>query len=256
MDEETKAIHLGHPSYVWREGQERRVRLISHYVDLCGARVLDAGCGLGLYVQRFAELGARACGVDIDPDKVRQARQRRLDVCVASAEALPMVSATIDIVFSHEVLEHVGDDRDAVTEAYRVLRPGGHLVLFVPNLWYPFETHGCYWRGAYHPGNMPLLGYLPGAARRRLCPHVRSYTRGELARLLSGLGGRTVAHRVIYAGYDQIAVLRPRLARGLQRVTYALERTPLQNLGLSHLLVFQKAAARSTHVGRSDESQV
>ncbi len=70
---------------------------------------------------------------------------------------------------------------------------------------------------------------------------MRAYTRRGLRRLLAGLPGQVRVHRVIYAGYDNIAARRPALGRLLRAATYALEHTPLQNLGLSHLLIFQKA---------------
>src|SRR5688500_1141958 len=47
---DVKAIRLGHPSYVWRRGQDRRLSLIRQHVDLEGRRILDVGCGLGMYV--------------------------------------------------------------------------------------------------------------------------------------------------------------------------------------------------------------
>src|SRR3989304_5032789 len=91
----------------------------------------------------------------------------------ARAERLPYASAAFDLVLSHEVLEHVPDDRRTVEEILRVLRPGGRLVLFTPNRGYPFETHGIFWRGRYRFGNIPLGNYLPGPLRQRLAPHVR-----------------------------------------------------------------------------------
>jgi SAM-dependent methyltransferase len=237
----SKAVRLGHPSYVWRAGQERRVRLVERYVVLKGAYILDVGCGLGLYIDRFRAYSEHVYGVDIDPDKVRQVRKRWPQVDESSAEDLPYPNGFFDVVFSNEVLEHVQDDRAGVAEACRVLKPGGHLVIYTPNRWYPFETHGFYWRGQYHYGNIPLVNYLPDRWRNRLCPHVRAYTRRELRSLLRGCEGQTVVHRGIFAGYDNIVEKHPLLGRLLQRASYALEETPLQWLGLSHLLIFQKA---------------
>lgn len=236
-----KAIEWGHPSYVWRRGQERRLNLVRQYVDLDGARVLDAGCGLGLYMLRFRDFTQHVYGVDVDREKVREAQKVLSHVQCASAEHLPFATGFFDIVFSHEVLEHVKDDAEAVHEAYRVLKPGGRLVIFVPNRWYPFETHGVYWRGQYHFGNIPLVNYLPHPWRDRLCPHVRAYTGKGIRALLEGLPGRLVVHRRLFAGYDNIVARHPLLGTMLRRVSYFLERTPLQVLGLSHLVVFEKA---------------
>jgi len=250
MNTADKTIVLGHPSYVWRAGQERRFRLVQQYVPLEGARVLDVGCGLGLYMRRFRQETPQVHGVDVDAERVSAASETLPNIRQAPAEHLPYEDATFDVVFSHEVLEHVDDDRAAVREAYRVLVPGGWLVVFVPNRLYPFETHGAYWGGRYHFGNIPLINYLPNALRNRLCPHVRVYTWAGIESLLDGLDGTLRVHRCIFAGYDNVVERRPALGRALQRVTYALESGPLQRLGLSHLIVYQKAVGRSESAER------
>ena len=240
MHRDEKAIYLGHPSYVWRAGLERRFSLIRQQMPLEGKRILDVGCGLGLYVRRFRDFTPEVYGVDIDPERVAEASQTLPNIQQASAEILPFPDNFFDLVLLHEILEHVPDDHAAAREAHRVLKPGGRMVIFVPNRWYPFETHGCYWRGQYHFGNIPLVNYLPTPWRNRLCPHVRAYTRRALEELLAGLPGRVVSYRCIFAGYDNILAARPALGRLLQRVTYALEKTPLQSLGLSHVIVLEK----------------
>jgi len=241
MDESDRSIELGHPSYVWRFGQSRRFELLRRYARLEGARVLDVGCGLGLYVRQFRAYSDDVWGVDIDPEKVAEASQSLPNISQAPAEVLPFPDGRFDLVLLHEVLEHVDDDRRAVAEACRVLGPGGHLVIFAPNRWYPFETHGVFWRGRYRFGNIPLVSYLPNSLRAQLCPHVRSYRGRDLRRLLAGLPGRVLVHTQIYPGYDKISARNRALAAGLRAVTYALEHTPLRRLGLSHLLVFEKA---------------
>ena len=67
---EDKAIRLGHPSYVWGFGQERRLDLIRRYATLEGRRILDVGCGLGTYVQAFRRFSQDVYGIDIDADKL------------------------------------------------------------------------------------------------------------------------------------------------------------------------------------------
>lgn len=235
-----KAIHWGHPSYVWRSGQERRLKLILKYVPLYDKRILDVGCGLGLYLKRFREYSDEVYGVDIDPEKVAQASRELPNIKLAPAEALPFEDGFFDVVLLHEVLEHVEDDRQAVREACRVTGPGGKIVVFAPNRLYFFETHGCFWRGKYHFGNIPLINYLPNPLRNRLCPHVRAYTSKGLRELFEGLPVKCVIHTQIYPGYDKIASHRPRLARLLRTVTYTLENSPLRVFGISHFLVMEK----------------
>jgi SAM-dependent methyltransferase len=154
------------------------------------------------------------------------------------------------VVLSHEVIEHVDDDQRAIAEAVRVLqgpdpnqgKSGGRLVVFAPNRLYPFETHGAYWGGAYHYGNIPLVNYLPDQWRARFCPHVRAYTWHSLRELLTGLPVRIIVHTQIYPGYDKIVHRRPALGRVLRGITYGLEHTPLRALGLSHFLVVEKGS--------------
>ena len=235
-----KAIALGHPSYVWRAGQERRLNLIRRHVRLEGRCVLDAGCGVGMYVAAFRRFTDAAYRVDLDMEKIAQAAQNLPNLEVASVEALPFADGSFDMVLSHEVVEHVSDDRAAVAEAVRVLKPGGRLVIYAPNRLYFFETHGCFWRGKYRFGNVPLVNWLPDRWRNRLCPHVRAYTARGLRRLLDGLPVRVVAHSQVFPGFDKVVARCPWLGRWLRRVLYALERTPLCVFGLSHLLVVER----------------
>jgi SAM-dependent methyltransferase len=243
-----KAISLGHPSYVWGFGQQRRLNLIRRYVSLEGRTILDVGCGLGMYVREFRRFSPDVHGVDIDQEKVAEASQNLPNIRVAPAEELPYPDGMFDVVLSHEVIEHVDDDRQAMVEAMRVLRSpipdegkaGGLLVVFAPNRLYPFETHGAYWRGRYHFGNIPLVNYLPDRWRGRFCPHVRAYTRSGLQQLLDGLPARIEVHTQIFPGYDKIVGRFPALGRMLRGTTYLLEVTPFRAFGLSHFMVVEK----------------
>jgi len=238
--EEREGAVLGCPSYIWRFGQERRLALINRYAPLADKMILDVGCGLGTYVERFRGFSDRVYGVDLEASRVAEAATRLPNLASARAEALPFPQDQFDVVLLHEVIEHVGDDRGVVEEAYRVTKPQGRIVIFAPNRLYPFETHGVYWRGRYRFGNIPLVNYLPDSLRRRLVPHVRAYTRGGLLRLLEGLPHEIIVHTQIYPGYDKIEARSPRLAGFLRRFTYALERTPLRLFALSHFLMVEK----------------
>jgi SAM-dependent methyltransferase len=201
-----------------------------------------------MYVRAFRRYSRDVHGVDLDSEKVLEAARELPNLRVAEAEALPYADNRFDVVLSHEVIEHVANDRQSLTEALRVLKSpdpccgkrGGRLVVFAPNRLYPFETHGVYWRGHYHAGNIPLVNYLPDPWRSRFCPHVRAYTPRGLRQLLAGLPVQIVAHAQIYPGYDRIMRRRPGLGRWFRAATYFLEGTPLQRFGLSHFLVAEK----------------
>ncbi|MEM6283683.1 MAG: class I SAM-dependent methyltransferase [Chloroflexota bacterium] len=232
----------GEPSYVWRAGQERRLKMIEAWGCLHQqSRVLVAGCGNGMYASQLR----RRCtphveAFDIEADRVALAQEDTPHALVAAAEQIPYPDNVFDMVLSHEVIEHVVDDRATAHEMMRVLKPGGRLILFAPNRWYPFETHGHYWRGEYHFGNTPLINYLPDALRDQLAPHVRAYRQRDLLALFNGTPHRITHHSRVYGGYDNIIAKVGTPARIVRDVLYTLENTPADVIGLSHLLVIEK----------------
>ncbi|CAG1771590.1 partial demethylmenaquinone methyltransferase / 2-methoxy-6-polyprenyl-1,4-benzoquinol methylase, partial [uncultured bacterium] len=158
MTHSSLAALRGEPSYVWRAGQERRLQMIAHWTALENARVLEAGGGVGMYAaQIYQRYSKQVECFDIELARVQEAREGTPRALVAAAEYLPYRSGYFDTILSSDVLEHVSDDRAAAREMVRALKPGGRLIVFVPNRWYPFETHGHYWRGQYHFGNTPLI---------------------------------------------------------------------------------------------------
>lgn len=239
-----KAARCGEPSYVWRAGQERRLRMIQDAVpDLASARVLEIGCGVGRYVERLGSLARLVVGLEYDRDRAVEAA-RRLDpplVVNAANEHLPFPDASFDVVLTNEVIEHVADDVASAAELVRVLAPCGRLVLFCPNRWYPVEQHGVYWRGVYHFGNVPLVNYLPDAVRDRLAPHVRAYSLRRLRSLFAPLPVREVSHRRIFGGYDNVVARFGAPGRVLRRALQDAEGTPFDVLGLSHVLVLERS---------------
>jgi SAM-dependent methyltransferase len=236
-----QAAERGEPSYVWRAGQQRRLEMI---LSAAGERIpgdiLENGCGIGLYVERLRSPEGQVFGLEFDLDRARQAKEAGGDILGGAGEHLPFPEGSFDLILSNEVIEHVEDDRMAVQEMVRVLKVGGRLVLFCPNRWYPFETHGIYWRGEYRFGNKLFINYLPTGVRDRLAPHVRTYSRRALTALLDGLPVKFITRRVIFGGYDNIIHRLPRLGRVLRGLLYSLEKTPLQVLGLSHFWVVEK----------------
>lgn len=128
-------------------------------------RLLDAGCGTGFNLVALAPLG-RATGVDLSAEAIGFCRERGVRAVRGSLLRLPFPDASFDLVTSFDVIYHdwVLDDRAAVTEMARVLRPGGALLVRVP-----------------------ALEALRGAHDAEVLTRKR-YTRGELERLLRGCG--------------------------------------------------------------------
>ncbi len=237
-----KTAERGNPSYIWRAGQERRLTMLRQSVSLIDKRILDVGCGVGMYTSGFRRYTPHVFGVEIEHERACEAQQHTTGVVVSPGENLPFADSAYDVLFSHEVLEHVVDDRLCVREMVRVTRPGGHIIIFVPNRLYLFETHGIYWKGSYRFGNKPFINWLPNSVRNRLAPHVRAYTKSSLRDLFAGLPVHELVLNQIFPGYDNVVARREGLGRLFKWVSYTLERTPLRTFGLSHFLVLEVTA--------------
>lgn len=215
--------------------------MIARWTKLDGAHVLEAGGGVGMYASQIQRrYDAKVECFDIELERTLEAKAEIDHALVAAAEDLPYASNTFDTIISNEVLEHVVDDVRSMHEMIRVLRPGGRVVVFVPNRGYPFETHGYYRSGVYHFGNIPLINYLPDPWRNQLAPHVRAYTRRGLFRLFDGTSSRVIEHRRIFGGYDNIIARFGSAGRVVRNLLHGIEGTPLDRLGLSHFLVVEK----------------
>ena len=237
-----KAALRGEPSYVWRAGQERRLEMILRAAgDRVRGRVLENGCGVGMFAEKLSAQGGTVIGLEYDFERAAEAHTRARHILNAAGEKLPFPDGKFDLILSHEVIEHVQDDRAAVAEMVRTLKPGGRIALFCPNRGYPFETHGIYWREEYHFRNIPFVNSLPRRWRDKLAPHVEIYTRGDLERLFGGLPVRIVERTIIFGAYDNLIARFGAFGRVLRGVLQFLERTPLRIFGLSHFWVVERA---------------
>jgi len=98
-------------------------------------QVLDCGCAKGRFLHQLPS-GVEAFGLDISSRLIHMAREQGLsNLTQGSASALPYESASFDIVYCVETLEHLPDTQLAVAEMARVLRPGGKLVVIDKNLY-------------------------------------------------------------------------------------------------------------------------
>ena len=95
----------------------------------CGERVLEAGCGTGLILQRLARQQHQVVGIDLSRGMLARARERGLDVVQGTLDELPFADDSFDSVVSFKVLPHIQPIREALRELARVTRPGGHLLL-------------------------------------------------------------------------------------------------------------------------------
>jgi ubiquinone/menaquinone biosynthesis C-methylase UbiE len=102
------------------------VELVERYA--AGKQVLEVGCGTGLILDRVAQFASGSHGIDLSAGMLARAAARGLSVSQASATALPLPDASVDVAYSFKVLAHIPDIAGAMSEMARVVRPGGHVI--------------------------------------------------------------------------------------------------------------------------------
>ena len=102
-----------------------------------GLKVLEIGVGMGADYLEWLKAGANATGVDLSSASLQQARSRcdlagfSADLQVADAENLPFPSDSFDVVYSYGVMHHSPDTTRCISEAWRVLKPGGKAKIMI-----------------------------------------------------------------------------------------------------------------------------
>lgn len=217
----------------WWFRARRRIfdRLLEPLVPRGGAAsILDLGPGSGVNLPVLAPRG-RVIAVDRDARSLQACRRAGAVVVCADASALPIAPASIDLACALDVIEHLDDDRAALGELARVLRPGGTLLLSVPAL-------RMLW------GRQDVLA-----------EHRRRYRRGELRDLLRDCGFRIarlsffntllfppilaarlamrpLLRRTVASGHSDLAVRAPLGLDRLLEAVFALEGPWLAHRGL------------------------
>jgi len=230
----------------------KRIDFMAGCCDLRSSRFLDCGCGAGEYVFALRDLfGTDAWGVEFSADKVRQAQRHprhAVRIKQGNIEGLEEPDAAYDVILLNEVIEHVPDERAALREVFRVLKAGGCLLVFAPNRWFPFETHGVTVKssGRKVPPYLPGVPYVPLVFGNRIFHYpARNYWPHELRQLIreAGFAIRRVGY--FWQTFENISGSQPALVRigrpVLRRLAAAGERIPvLKRFGASQIIVAQK----------------
>jgi ubiquinone/menaquinone biosynthesis C-methylase UbiE len=144
-----RSIHLfraflkeqSEPDYFYQVLADDSVGQLSEYVRLNGRTVLDVGGGPGYFADAFRAAGGVYFGIDPDVGELSARGEPARDMIRASGTELPVRSASVDVCYSSNVLEHVADPVLMLDEMVRVTRPGGTVfVSFTP--WFsPWGGH-------------------------------------------------------------------------------------------------------------------
>jgi len=138
-----------------RAGADGSVRFL-HAMDR--GHLLDVGCGSGDWILGMQGLGWRVVGVDLDESAVKVARSRGLTVHCGMLAAQRFQTSTFDAVTLNHVIEHVPDPVQTLRECFRILKPGGTLVLFTPNATsLGHRIYQEYWRGLEPPRHLHIF---------------------------------------------------------------------------------------------------
>jgi SAM-dependent methyltransferase len=196
--------------------------MLADVASSAGHRItaIDIGCGDGMCTEfalkicnATANASVRIAGLDWSAAALDQANARGVPVVRASADegGLPLASSSVDVVIMSEFIEHLVDPDNALDEAWRVLIPGGTLLLSTPNLaaWYN--------RVLLAVGVQPLftevsLRGIHGRPGTEVVGHLRLFTRRALLSLLKTMG--FVAIKIKGAPYHDV----PKLFQPLDRL--------------------------------------
>ena len=214
--------------------------MVLPFIDRRGT-MLDFGCGNGAQTLLFVDDFEHIVGVDVDGPSIEKFRDTvvkrvlgaRVKVTEYDGRTLPLADASVDFAISFEVLEHVLDERRALDELHRVLRPGARLAMSVPNRWWVFETHG-----AALPllkwNRVPFFSWLPKPLHDRWA-RARIYSRGEITGKLRAAGFNVESAMHITAPMD--VVKNPRVQSFLRNTIFRGDRTPVPFFSTAVLVI-------------------
>lgn len=155
-----------------------------------GGRLLDVGCGTGEYTTAMAPGFSQVDAIDIEPERLefyKGDHPKNVNVQSMSVNELDFPDQTFDMVTMVEVLEHLTDPVQALSEIKRVLKVGGGLLLTTPNRAWPIEQHGVLVGGKRYPGPLaPGLVWVKPLHRR--FSDADAFTAKDLDRLASDSG--------------------------------------------------------------------
>jgi ubiquinone/menaquinone biosynthesis C-methylase UbiE len=225
-------------------------------IGLTDKSILDCGCGAGEYVQELMkEKNSKVWGIEFSEEKVNQYKSRYpflANVLQGNIENMPFEDQTFDLIILNEVLEHVPSQDEGLREIYRVMKPGGNLIVFSPNRLYPFETHGVLSKKSDNiiSKSIPFIPYIPIWLGSKLFRYrARNYFPVELRGLLKGQNFKIRKHFFITQTFEGIGGGIGRLAplrHFLRNIFSTIEKIPVLRMPfcVSQVLVVEKSGGQ------------
>jgi SAM-dependent methyltransferase len=183
----------------------KTLRVLSEWMGT-GQIAIDVGCGSGLYASLCRERGNAVFGIDIT-SQVRTAHARGLSVCWGNVErALPFPDKCFSIALCSEVVEHLLQPEQMLSELHRVLKPGGTLILTTPN--YGHWVLRVLYLWGRPPVGLPVRHFK--GLRQRVSvdspppwrePHIRFFTPDILRDFLRAMGFEVESLRSTFVGF-------------------------------------------------------
>ncbi len=216
--------------------------------------LLDAGCASGRQVFLSANHCQKAYGIDISPTFIDFANKHKTsikstntDFRVGGVDAIPFVNDTFDVVICSEVIEHVLDMEKALSEIWRVTKPGGRILITVPNMNGDGTVIGRFLRALGMRRFTPIQEFSMDAIAKHGDAHVREFTLKELLKTLSDHRIEPIRYTTVSMidGWDRLMDYALRL-RLIQKALVATENT-LSRLGLPlgrHIVVLCTKSTR------------
>jgi SAM-dependent methyltransferase len=215
--------------YAFKEGDGSShsimLEMLAELADRGPLRILDIGCSGGLLAERMRSAGHHVTGVDyLEIPGVRE----RTDAFIQAdlSQGIPAaIGADYDVVIAGDIIEHLPRPAQTLREILRVLRPGGQLLLSVPNF------------GHWYPRSRVLLG-LFGYDRRGILDdtHLRFFTRSTLRRLVRGCGFDILDERTTGLPLGVVSDADGRRLRALRKINSGLVRARPTFFGYQFIL--------------------
>lgn len=150
-----KIIYENEEKHWWYQGRRTLLKHLMQKIVFSETNsklrnILDIGCGGGYTLHLLSQFG-KIYGIDVESEAVLNCQKRGFEniTSVKAADSVPFKSESFDVITCLDVLEHIPNDEKYLEEIYRLLKMGGHAILFVPAfpiLWSQLDINGHHYR--------------------------------------------------------------------------------------------------------------